>query len=65
MVERRRLLARVCALAVDMLGTGLFRSRRCRWRPVDRVRLAQLMEDAAFAAYGWAHNAGAVRQPLG
>jgi MFS family permease len=97
MSGRRGLLPLACALAVDMLGSGLFLPISLlyfthvtglrlstvglllsaaaiaslpvplivghvadRYRPLDRVLLAQVMQGAAFAAYGWAHSPVAV-----
>ena len=89
----RRLLPLACALAVDMLGSGLFLPISLlyftevaglplstvglllsaaavaslpvplivghvahRFRPLQRVMLAQVMQGAAFLAYGWADS---------
>src|SRR3954468_4282714 len=93
MSRRRGLVPLVCALAVDMLGSGLFLPISLlyftnvthlrlstvglllsaaaiaslpvplivghfadRYRPLDRVLVAQLMQGAAFAAYGWVRS---------
>ncbi len=93
MAERRRLLPLACALAVDMLGTGVFLPITLlyftnvtglrlstvglllsaaaiaslpvpiivghvanRYRPLDRVIVAQLMQGLAFTLYGWVHG---------
>ncbi|MFG2043797.1 MFS transporter [Dactylosporangium sp. NPDC048998] len=93
MSDRRRLFPLGCALAVDMLGSGVFLPVSIlyftnvtglrlsmvgpllsaaaiaslpvplivghfaeRYRPLDRVIIAQLMQGAAFAAFGWVHD---------